>query len=68
MDLHVKLGGAIGVRLVALDASAFIIERLVDIILHGREKIAAGINRQTVAVCADVLVKRQSGLLGADIP
>jgi hypothetical protein len=55
-------------NLITLDASLLIIERLVNVFLFRVVEKSTGIDGQLLAISSQILIERQSGSLGADVP
>ena len=68
MDAHVGLDRSAGMYLIALDAPLLVEEGFVNILLLRGMEQTTGIDRQLFTIGSDVLVERQSGSLGADVP
>ena len=68
MHFHVKADRAARMCLVAGDAFALVVQGFVHVFLDCAVEVAAGVDRQAVAAGTDILIKRQAGFLGADIP
>ena len=68
MNAHIRLYRSTGMNLITLDASLLIIERLVNVFLFRVVEKSTGIDGQLLSISSQILIERQSGSLGADVP